>query len=66
MKEYEGVNLHTPKATPTLGNGVSMDSQNLESDFRGQNSMACDIFYIIGKNLKRRCLKWACIVHLDI
>jgi len=24
----EGVNLHPPKATPTLGDGVSVDSQN--------------------------------------
>jgi hypothetical protein len=28
--------------------------------------MACDVFYIIGKLLERRCLKWAFIVHLDI
>jgi hypothetical protein len=28
--------------------------------------MACDIFYIIGKLLERRCLKWARIAHLDI
>ncbi len=27
-KEYKGVNLHTPKATPTLGDGVLVDSQN--------------------------------------
>ncbi len=37
-----------------------------ESNFRGQNSMACDIIYIIGKILEHRCLKWACIAHLDI
>ncbi len=24
----EGVNLHTPKATPALGDGVPVDSQN--------------------------------------
>jgi hypothetical protein len=36
--------------------------ETLESDFRGQNSMACGIPYIIGKILERRCLKWACIV----
>jgi len=28
--------------------------------------MACDVRYIIGKLLERRCLKWACIAHLDI
>jgi hypothetical protein len=37
-----------------------------ESNFRGQNSMACGIFYIFGKILERRCLKWARIFHLDI
>ncbi len=37
-----------------------------KSNFRGQNSMACDVLYIIGKLLERRCLKWACIAHLDI
>jgi hypothetical protein len=28
--------------------------------------MVCDFFYIIGKLLERRCLKSACIAHLDI
>jgi len=28
--------------------------------------MACDVFYIIRKILKLKCLKWAHIVHLDI
>jgi len=38
----------------------------LESNFRGQNSMACGVLYIIGKLLELRCLKCTCIVHLDI
>jgi hypothetical protein len=37
-----------------------------ESNFRGQNSMTCGVLYIIGKILKRRCLKWAHIAHLNI
>jgi hypothetical protein len=37
-----------------------------ESDFRGQNSMAYEVLYIIEKLLERRCLKWARITHLDI
>jgi len=37
-----------------------------ESDCRGQTSMACGVLYIIGKLLKRRCLKWACLAHLNI
>jgi hypothetical protein len=40
--------------------------KTLESDFRGQNSMACGVLYIIEKLLKSRCLKWARITHLDI
>jgi len=36
-----------------------------ENDLRGQNSMACSVLYIIGKLLKRRCLKWARISHLE-
>jgi hypothetical protein len=66
----EGVNLHTPKATPSLGGGVPMESQwspkTSESGFRGQNSMACENLCIIEKILERRCLKWARIAHLDI
>ncbi len=30
VREYEGVNPHTPKATPTLGDGVSEDSRNFK------------------------------------
>jgi hypothetical protein len=38
----------------------------LERNFRGQNSLPQGILYIIGKILKRRCLKWSYITHLDI
>jgi len=31
----EGVNPYTPKATPTLGDGVPMDSQNFREQFQG-------------------------------
>jgi len=37
-----------------------------EIDLRDQNSIACDVLYIIRKLLERRCLKWAHIAHLDI
>jgi hypothetical protein len=37
-----------------------------ESDCRGQTSMDCGVLHINGKLLKRRCLKWARIAHLDI
>ncbi len=37
----------------------------LGSNCKGQNPLDWRIFYIIGKLLRRRCLKWACITHLD-
>jgi hypothetical protein len=49
--------------------------ENLESQWtfefskgncRGQNPMDGEIFYIIGKLLKHRCPKWACMTHSDI
>jgi hypothetical protein len=40
--------------------------ETLESNFRGQNSMACGVLHIIRKLLEHRCLKWACITHLNI
>jgi hypothetical protein len=39
-------------------------SKFLESDWRGQNTLDWSVPYIIGKILKRRCLKWACMTHL--
>jgi hypothetical protein len=33
--ECEGVSPHTPKATPTLGDGVPVDSQNFRDRFEG-------------------------------
>jgi len=41
-REYEGVNPYTPKTTPTLGDGVPVETS--KSDFRGQNSMSCGVF----------------------
>jgi len=35
--ECEGVSLHTPKATPKLGEGVPVDSQNFKERFEGSN-----------------------------
>jgi hypothetical protein len=38
----------------------------LERNCRGQNPFVWKVLYIIGKLLKCRCLKWACMTHLDI
>ncbi len=37
VKEYEGVHPHTPKATPSLGDGVSVDSQNFRERLQRSN-----------------------------
>jgi len=63
------MNLHTPKRASTLGVGVPVDfrwtPKCLESDCKGQNLMARKILYTIRKLLKRRCLKWARMTHLE-
>jgi hypothetical protein len=37
-----------------------------KNNCRGQNTSHRGVFYIIGKLLKRRCLKWARMTHLNI
>jgi hypothetical protein len=37
VREYEGVNPHTPKATPTLGDGVPVDSRNFKEQLQRSN-----------------------------
>ncbi len=63
MREWT---LTLPRQLPLWGMEFRWTSEISESNCRGQNLMACDIFYIIGKLLERRCLKWARIAHLDI
>jgi hypothetical protein len=40
--------------------------ESSESDWRGRNPLDWRVFYIIGKLLKLRCLKWACMTYLDL
>jgi hypothetical protein len=40
--------------------------ERLGSDYKGQNPMDRKVLHTIGKLLKRRCLKWAHMTHLDI
>jgi len=37
-----------------------------KNNCKGQNPSVWRVFYIIKKKLRHRCLKWACITHLDI
>jgi hypothetical protein len=43
-----------------------MDSRILKGDCKVKNSLDWGVCYIIGKLLERKCLKWACMTHLDI
>jgi len=58
--------LTLPRQLPLWEMESLWTSKASKSDFRGQNSMAYVILYIIGKLLELRCLKWARIAHLDI
>jgi len=73
VRKYEGVWGNMREWTFTLPRQLSlweMKSRWIpkasESDFRGQNSMACSILYIIGNFFEHKFLKWACITHLNI
>jgi len=37
VREYEGMNPHTPKVTPTLRDGVPVDSRNFRERLQGSN-----------------------------
>jgi hypothetical protein len=41
-------------------------SKSSKGNCKGQNPMDWTIFYIIENILEHRCLKWACMTHLDI
>jgi hypothetical protein len=58
--------LTLPRRLPFWEMESQWTPKTSESNFRGQNSMAYDVFYIIGKLLERRCLKWSRIAHLNI
>jgi len=57
---------------PTLPNELPLweleswwTAKSLKGDCRDQNSLDWKVHYITGKILERRCLKRACITHLD-
>jgi hypothetical protein len=45
--ECEGVSLHTPKVTPTSGDGVPVDSRNFRDRFKGSklNGLWRSLYY---------------------
>ncbi len=80
QKKNPGVTSRAPGSAKECGNEPSYSQMNSHvgswsfkwtpkssrRDCRGQNSSPWKVLYIIGKLLKCRCLKWACIAHLDI
>jgi hypothetical protein len=73
QEESPGVKESVREWTFTLPKELSLSELEsrwtpkcLESNCKGQNPMVQGVFYIIGKLLKLKCLKWACITHLDI
>ncbi len=55
-----------PKGVPLWELKSRWTPEYSEGDCRGKNSMAWEVFYINGKLLEHRYLKWARIAHLDI
>jgi hypothetical protein len=58
--------LHSQVNSHVMSWSLKWTPESLEHDCRGQNPLPQKVIYIIGKLLKRRCLKWARIAHLDI
>ncbi len=53
--------------TPEMGTWESsVTPESSKFDCKGQNTLHWGVLYIIGKLLKCRCPKWACMTHLDI
>jgi hypothetical protein len=46
VRKCEGVNIHTPKATPTLGDGVPVDSPNFREGILGVKTQWLVAFFI--------------------
>ncbi len=58
--------LTLPNELPCWESESQWTPESSKRNFRGQNPSPWIVFYIIEKILKRRCLKWARIAHLDI
>jgi len=55
-----------PKGVPLWGVGVLVDSQIFRGRLQGSKLNGLKFFYINGKLLEHRYLKWSRIAHLDI
>jgi len=69
LRVQESVRESTLKLPRQLPLGELESRRTLESsenNCKGQNPLVWKVLYIIRNLLKRRCLKWACITHLNI
>jgi hypothetical protein len=57
---------HSQVNSPFVSWSPKWIPRSSEHDCKGQNPLVWRFFYIIGKLLKLRCLKWARFTHLDI
>jgi hypothetical protein len=64
--ECERMTLTLPSELPFWELESPWTPKSSESNCRGQNPLDWGVPYIIGKLLEIKCLKWACITHLDI
>jgi hypothetical protein len=62
----EGMNPHTSKGASTLGVRVPVDFQIFRERSEGSKINGLKISLYHEKLLERTCLKWACMIHLDI
>jgi hypothetical protein len=66
QKGKPGVMPHVPGSAKELPLWELESTEFLEHNCRGQNPLHWRVFYIIGKLLKRRCLEWSRMTHLEI
>jgi hypothetical protein len=66
VNECEAMSLHTPKWTPTLGVEVWMDFQIFREQFERLELIILNSSLYHWKLLKRKCLKWVCMIHLSV
>jgi hypothetical protein len=53
--------------TPEMGVWESIGiPEHSKNNCKGPNTLHWGVLYVIGKILKRTCLKWAGMTHLDI
>jgi hypothetical protein len=65
----ESVRVHSltfPRELPLWEFGSPGGLPNFQRAIVGVKTQWIEEFYIIGKLLKRRCLKWVRMIHLDI